>query len=331
MTMLSKAQAGIAKVKLGLYGEAGSGKTYTALKLAFGLGKKVAVFDTEHSTDFYAAEFDFHVVHSRKIEDLLTLLTSGELNDYDVLIVDSVTHIWENVQSSYIESLKRSKNPKKKAQGEREELQFQDWAKIKRPWKKMMALFLSMDIHVIFTGRLSYIYEMKNNELSVIGDKMKAEGEAQYEPSILVKMELKNGKNVATVLKDRSNTIMGQAFESPDIEMLKPVIKKLSKKHSIKTSEEEEEVSSVFDEKEEDIDFPKEEMISKRQLESIKNLVEEASELTGAAIEKIMAGIRTFISKFGAEELQQLTKEQADKVIEIMSKKVAQAKLQKTA
>lgn len=331
--MLEKAKTGIAKVKLGIYGEAGSGKTYTALKLAFGLGKKVAVFDTEHSSDFYAGEFDFQVVHSKKMQDLLTLLTSGELDGFDVLIVDSITHLWEDVQSSYIDSLKKSNNPKKRAQGESEELQFQDWAKIKRPWKKMMALFLSMDIHVIFTGRLSYIYEMKNGELSVIGDKMKAEGEAQYEPSILVKMELKKGKNVATILKDRSNTITGQSFENPDIEMLKPVLQKLSKKHSVPTAQKDDESSAaIFEEEEEgEIDFPKEEMVTKEQLQKIKALVDESSSLANVAIDKIMAGIRTFISKFGAEEIQQLTKDQAEQVIVILSKKVAQIKLKQAS
>src|SRR5690606_1687083 len=39
-----------AKARIALTGPAGSGKTYTALMLAFGLGEKVAVIDTERGS-----------------------------------------------------------------------------------------------------------------------------------------------------------------------------------------------------------------------------------------------------------------------------------------
>ena len=43
----NRAKKSQAKLRLGLIGPSGSGKTYTALSLASGLGKKIAVVDTE--------------------------------------------------------------------------------------------------------------------------------------------------------------------------------------------------------------------------------------------------------------------------------------------
>jgi hypothetical protein len=58
---LEKAQRKTAKIKMGLMGCSGSGKTYSALLLAFGLcndWNKVAVIDTEnHSADLYDAYY----------------------------------------------------------------------------------------------------------------------------------------------------------------------------------------------------------------------------------------------------------------------------------
>ena len=58
-----KATKSQAKARVALTGPAGSGKTYTALRLAKGMGGKAAVIDTEHgSASKYADEFGFDVL-----------------------------------------------------------------------------------------------------------------------------------------------------------------------------------------------------------------------------------------------------------------------------
>ena len=47
MSGFKRATKAAAKLRLGLIGPAGSGKTYTALRIAQGLGGKIAVIDTE--------------------------------------------------------------------------------------------------------------------------------------------------------------------------------------------------------------------------------------------------------------------------------------------
>jgi ATP-dependent protease Clp ATPase subunit len=71
----NKAKKSQAKLRLGLIGPSGSGKTYTALSLASGLGKKIAVVDTEHaSAALYADEFG--------VEYDTLQLTSFEVENY---------------------------------------------------------------------------------------------------------------------------------------------------------------------------------------------------------------------------------------------------------
>jgi len=220
-----------AKLKLGIYGESGSGKTYTALKIASQLGK-IAFIDTEHGSDFYADEFQFDVLHTRSLAEATEAVKKLENTDYDVLIVDSITHLWESAQEAYIERLKHSKNPKQRERGLRGELQFQDWRFIKRPYKEFIKLLLNLDKHVIICGRLANEYEISNGELSKVGERMKAEGETPYEPHILIKMKTvtnEKGKTIhfAIVEKDRSGTIQDKTFENPDFKMIQPVMQKL--------------------------------------------------------------------------------------------------------
>jgi len=189
---------------------------------------KVAVIDTEHGTDFYSKMFDFDVLHTRSLKTALDAVFSDEIERYDVLIVDSITHLWESAQESYLEMLKRSKDPKKRARAEAGEIQFQDWRAIKAPYRKFINRLLSLNMHVFICGRLGTIYEFKDGELVKAGVRMRAEGDTPYEPHILIRMEQKGGKHYAFVEKDRSNTIMGKVFENPDARMFEPILRMLS-------------------------------------------------------------------------------------------------------
>ena len=77
-------------MKVGMYGPAGSGKTFTALLCAEGLaattGKRIAFVDTERGTDFYCKE-----VPSRK--------PHPEAFDFDALYTKSLTEILAAVEN----------------------------------------------------------------------------------------------------------------------------------------------------------------------------------------------------------------------------------------
>ena len=95
----NKAEKSQAKLRLGLIGPSGSGKTYTALSLASGLGKKIAVVDTEHaSAALYADEFgvpyDTLQLTSFEVENYVEAIELATREGYDVLIIDSLSHAW---------------------------------------------------------------------------------------------------------------------------------------------------------------------------------------------------------------------------------------------
>jgi Ni2+-binding GTPase involved in maturation of urease and hydrogenase len=48
-----KAERKKAKLRLAISGPAGSGKTYSALQVAFGIGGRVAMIDTERGAENY--------------------------------------------------------------------------------------------------------------------------------------------------------------------------------------------------------------------------------------------------------------------------------------
>lgn len=89
-----------AKLRLGMSGPAGSGKTYSALLIAGGLGGRVGMIDTEHgSGDLYADLLPegYDVLSltppytpARYVEAIHALEQAG----VSTIIVDSLTHAW---------------------------------------------------------------------------------------------------------------------------------------------------------------------------------------------------------------------------------------------
>lgn len=99
MSLFQQARKSQAKLRLGLVGPAGSGKTMTALRIANGIagGRKIAVIDTEHgSASLYAGTFDFDCcnLESFEVEKYIDALKEAEEAGYHVVIIDSLSHAW---------------------------------------------------------------------------------------------------------------------------------------------------------------------------------------------------------------------------------------------
>jgi hypothetical protein len=168
-----------AALKLALFGPAGSGKTFTALLLAEGLAReakrRVAVLDTEQGTAFYSQAvqrrtahpdaFDFDVLHTRSITEALSGLKGLDPATHGVVIIDSISHIWDAARNAY--------NGKTTKQGG---IPLHAWALIKRPYREMMNLLLSLPIHVIFCGRqgIDYGEDEGTGELKALGYRLRA-------------------------------------------------------------------------------------------------------------------------------------------------------------
>ena len=241
MKMLKKAQNKQAFAKVGLYGTAGSGKTYTAAKIAIGLHKyakctkPIGMFDTEPAASyiiplFEEAGIEFLVYdESRALKDLMAFMDEAE-KECSIVIIDSITHIWRDAQDSYLKRL----NDTRKSQNKKPlfSLEFQHWKPIKAAWAEFTDRFLSSKMHVIVCGRAGSVYEYQDKddgsgkkELITVGTKMATEKELGYEPSLLIEMiaDRHDGKitNTALIQKDRTDTLNGKEIQKPTFDKLK--------------------------------------------------------------------------------------------------------------
>ena len=102
--IFNKAQNQMAFLKCGIQGMAGSGKSFTATKIATGLHKYIKAtkpvyfLDTETGSDFLIKEFEkenvpLFVAKTRAFTDLVYSVDEAE-KEAEILIIDSITHFW---------------------------------------------------------------------------------------------------------------------------------------------------------------------------------------------------------------------------------------------
>ncbi len=251
MSLLKPLGQGQGYLKAGVQGFAGSGKTFTATDIAVGLRSfmkldgPIAFFDTEGGAEYVAQKvkketgLDLVGLRSHAFQDLITVTQEAEKGGISVLIVDSISHVWNELQKSHIARV--NENLKRRNRSPRFNLEFQDWGPIKTKWAEWTTVFLNSKLHIIFCGRAAFTYDHEVNEdtgkkdLVKTGTKMRAENEFGYEPSLLIEMEgvkEKNKKGMvthrATVLKDRFDVFNGEQFDNPTFKTFLPHIEKLS-------------------------------------------------------------------------------------------------------
>lgn len=245
MGLFKPAKNESAFLKMGLMGNAGSGKTLTATLTAIGLIKlcrergfeyaKRPVFflDSENGSDyvqdlFEEAGIELMVHKSKAFSDLCEAMIEAEKSS-SFFVVDSVSAYWEEWKKSYAKTKKRTR------------LQFDDHNEIKEKWREGFTdRFISSKLHIIMCGRLGYEWDYSVDEdtgkknLEKTDVKMVAEKELGYESSLYILMERdRNMKDMgvvrtATILKDRFRAIDGQTFENPTFKTFSPHILKLN-------------------------------------------------------------------------------------------------------
>lgn len=239
MSIFQKAQNEMAYLKAGFYGEAGSGKSFTSSRIAIGLvkyikaKKPVMYFDTETGSDFLIRQFkeagiDLHTAKTRAFSDLLVAVDEAE-KTASVMIIDSITHVWNELIESYMKKL------------ELKRLSLKHWIPLKTTWREFTTRYVNSKVHIIICGRSADKWDEVEDEdgakeLRKVGTKMRTETELAYEPSLLVELELvqasphAGGKLVhrSHVRKDRFDVINGQHFDDPGFETFLPHISLLN-------------------------------------------------------------------------------------------------------
>ena len=211
MSSFKKATKEQAKLRLALFGVSGSGKTYTALRLAKGLGGKIAVIDTErNSACKYSDRFDFDVCDAKKpsIENLKMFI--DEARGYDVLIIDSMTHAWLELLQE-VEKLAKTK------------FGGNTWSAWSEGTPKQMGLInalLDFPGHIIATMRVETNWTTVTNEKGKVvpvrvGEAPKQGKGIEYEFDMLMQI---SPEHDALVIKDRTGKYQDEVIQLPDEE-----------------------------------------------------------------------------------------------------------------
>ena len=143
MPIFKKACKTDIKMRLGMYGPSGAGKTISSLAIAEAFGGPIALIDSEHgSSNRYADMFDFDVLDisdRRTLSNYITAIEAAGLEGYKVCIIDSLSHAWLTV----LEEIDRLPE-KQKMLG---------WAKVNPQLANLKDVILKSPCHVIATLR----------------------------------------------------------------------------------------------------------------------------------------------------------------------------------
>lgn len=154
---IKKAVRSQVKIKIAITGPTGSGKSYSALRLAFGLGKKILGIDSENgSLSLYAKFFpEFDVIDLTPpytVEKYLQALSLGVKGGYDVILIDSITHAWAG--EGGLLQIKEQLDSRPKSNS------YTNWSKLTPIQEKFIAGLLHSPVHLIATMRSKMSYEL---------------------------------------------------------------------------------------------------------------------------------------------------------------------------
>ena len=200
-----------AKFKMCLQGPSGSGKSLSALLISYGICGdwiKIAVVCTEnHSADLYAHIGSYKVLSLSAPftpEKYTEALDVCEKAGMEVVILDSVTHEWENL-IDYHSSLKGNS--------------FTNWGKITPRHNDFVQKILKSNCHVIITVRTKqdYVLNEKNGKLvpEKVGLKSVQRDGLDYELTLMFDLDMKNN---ATASKDRTGLFFGKPEQKLSVE-----------------------------------------------------------------------------------------------------------------
>lgn len=197
---LKKATRSQVKLRMGLSGVSGSGKTYSALLLAYGLTgdySKIAVIDTENeSASLYSDLGEFNTIPLTAPytpERYIQCIEVCEKAGIEVIIIDSITHEWDGKGGclEIVESL-----------GGR----YQDWGKVTPRHAAFVDKILQSKCHVITCVRRKQDYDMtkdSNGKIKVEKAGLKEITREGFEYELTLNINIESN-HMATASKDRT-------------------------------------------------------------------------------------------------------------------------------
>ena len=208
------------KVKIALIGIAGSGKTYSALAIAKGLGDKVLVIDTEHGSASAYAEFDFDTIEldSFAPATYVECIRAAETNGYDVVILDSLSHAWSGKDGA-LEMVDKAGRRSQSGNS------FGAWRDVTPQHNDMVEAIVGAKCHVIATlrAKTEYIVEQGKNGKSAprkVGLAPVQRDGMEYEFDLVATIDQ---DHQAVVTKSRIRSLSDQVIDCPGAQVAQKI------------------------------------------------------------------------------------------------------------
>ena len=206
------------KLRLGICGPAGAGKTMTALRIAMGLcppGGKIAVIDTEEgSASLYESQevpegiikFDVLELRDYNPSNFTDGIKNAGDSGYDVIVIDSITHAWYGVLDEQHQATQKSKSKNS----------YMAWRVATPMHNAFVQSMLSSPAHVIATMRskVEHVSTVRDGRkvIDKVGMAPIQRDGMDYEFTIVLDMDQENN---AVVTKSRCSEISGKIFNKP--------------------------------------------------------------------------------------------------------------------
>lgn len=204
---LKQSQRQQVKLRLGLSGASGFGKTKSALLLAYGMTQdwsKIAVIDTENSSaSLYSDLGNYNVLDLQapySPERYIQAIELCERSGIEVIIIDSASHEWNGTGGCL--------DIHEKLGG-----RFQDWANVTPRHQAFINKILQSSCHIITTTRRKIDYSLdvgSNGKTQVVKHGTKEITRDGFEYELTINFELVNENHLAKASKDRTGLFMNK-------------------------------------------------------------------------------------------------------------------------
>ena len=195
-----KAQKRQLALKILCSGSSGSGKTFSALRLATGIvnraGGEIYLINTEGDRgEMYGNQFNYQIVdlpETRSPENYIEAIKYCIDEGATVIIIDSLSHEW-NYLNEQVNNMPGNS--------------FNNWGKQKPRHRKLVDFIVESKVHIIATGRGKDEYVMETNEKGKsmpkkVGVGVQQEKDTEYE--YMVTFNIAQDTHVASCMKDNT-------------------------------------------------------------------------------------------------------------------------------
>lgn len=206
--MFHKAERKKGKLRLAIAGPAGSGKTYSALLIAFGLGGKIAMIDTERgSGELYdhLGKYDVCRIEAPfEPRKYIETVRAAEDLGYETVIIDSLSHAWVG-QGGLLDIHGHIADKTGNS--------WAAWRQVTPRHNELVDTMLQSKCHVIATMRSKMEYtqveENGKKQVKKLGMSPIQRDGMEYEFTVFMDLD---HNHTATATKDRTTLFDGQYF-----------------------------------------------------------------------------------------------------------------------